>query len=449
MKKRLGFISLIFIILFIILSKTVYAKVTSNDPKVSSGGDVSITLSSSEVVYAYKITLEDSGGLTFQSATSSSGQVNGKVANGASSSGVTTLATYKFKAPTVSQTSTYSVKFNVSISLDGDTFTNITNTSKVTVNAPAQVSTPAPAKTPTPEQPKSGDATLKSITVGGKKYTGSALNSTITQTVESSVNSISISAEVNNSKAKVTGTGTKSLLAGQTNPYTLTVTAENGTKKTYKVNIIRKAIENTEPNIIEDTEKEEQPQEKLRLDSLIIKDVQLNTEFKSDTLEYMANVKNMKELEIIATANKKDAEIKIEGASELKEGDNYILITAVLGEETVSYKINVFNQIEEENLNTHNGEENENVQNNNFSHDSIKKVIIENWLVECLLLIIIILAIISIILAVTLYKYRQELEEINDEELIEIENFEKKENDEQDNGNNKTKEKIKKIGKHF
>ena len=58
---------------------------------------------------------------------------------------------------------------------------------------------------------KSGDATLKSITIGGKTYSGSSLNNTISYTAESSVNSIKISAVKNHSKATVSGTGTKSL----------------------------------------------------------------------------------------------------------------------------------------------------------------------------------------------------------------------------------------------
>ena len=87
--------------------------------------------------------------------------------------------------------------------------------------APNQPSNPtAPTNPTTPSQPnttKSGDATLKSITVGGKTYSGSSLKNTISYTAESSVNSIKISATKNHSKATVSGTGTKSLVAGQTN----------------------------------------------------------------------------------------------------------------------------------------------------------------------------------------------------------------------------------------
>lgn len=59
-------------------------------------------------------------------------------------------------------------------------------------------------------------------------------------TVASSVSSVKISAVAVNSKAKVSGTGTVSLNFGS-NAVDIVVTAENGDKRTYTVNIIRSA----------------------------------------------------------------------------------------------------------------------------------------------------------------------------------------------------------------
>lgn len=59
-------------------------------------------------------------------------------------------------------------------------------------------------------------------------------------TVASSVSSVNISATTVNSKAKISGTGTKSLNYGN-NAVEVVVTAENGNKRTYTVNITRKA----------------------------------------------------------------------------------------------------------------------------------------------------------------------------------------------------------------
>lgn len=150
----------------------------------------------------------------------------------------------------------------------------------ITVGANNPTTPNQPTNPTTPSQPnttKSGDATLKSITIGGKTFSGSSLKNTISYTVESSVNSIKISAVKNHSKATVSGTGTKSLVAGQTNKFQIKVKAENGTEKTYNVNIIRLADDTTVPNIIDEQApisdvpitQETKPQ----LTSLIIKDI--------------------------------------------------------------------------------------------------------------------------------------------------------------------------------
>lgn len=61
--------------------------------------------------------------------------------------------------------------------------------------------------------------------------------------VNSSVTKATIAASTINSNASVSGVGTKNLNVGN-NRWTLTVTAENGSKKTYTVNIIREAPTN-------------------------------------------------------------------------------------------------------------------------------------------------------------------------------------------------------------
>ncbi len=227
----------------------------------------------------------------------------------------------------------------------------------ITVGANNPTTPNQPTNPTTPSQPnttKSGDATLKSITIGGKTYSGSSLKNTISYTAESSVNSIKISATKNHSKATVSGTGTKSLVAGQTNKFQINVTAENGTKKTYNINIIRLADDTTVPNIIDEQApisdvpitQETKPQ----LTSLIIKDVELNPEFNPEIYSYTTKVKNMKELEIDATANTQDAKIDIEGATELKEGDNVIKITVTLGEESSVYIIDLKNETEQQEI---------------------------------------------------------------------------------------------------
>ncbi len=289
----------------------------------------------------------------------------------------------------------------------------------ITVGANNPTTPNQPTNPTTPSQPnttKSGDATLKSITIGGKTYSGSSLKNTISYTAESSVNSIKISATKNHSKATVSGTGTKSLVAGQTNKFQINVTAENGTKKTYNINIIRLADDTTVPNIIDEQApisdvpitQETKPQ----LTSLIIKDVELNPEFNPEIYSYTTKVKNMKELEIDATANTQDAKIDIEGATELKEGDNVIKITVTLGEESSVYIIDLKNETEQQEIvgmtdDSDNKKEN---GNNNIIAGNLKEILS--------ILMICSLGIIAIRYIILSYMLSKELDESADEELI-------------------------------
>ena len=288
----------------------------------------------------------------------------------------------------------------------------------ITVGANNPTTPNQPTNPTTPSQPnttKSGDATLKSITIGGKTFSGSSLKNTISYTVESSVNSIKISAVKNHSKATVSGTGTKSLVAGQTNKFQIKVKAENGTEKTYNVNIIRLADDTTVPNIIDEQApisdvpitQETKPQ----LTSLIIKDVELNPEFNPEIYSYTTNVKNIKELEIDATANIADAKIDIEGATELTQGDNIVKITVTLGEEKTVYIIDLYNEIEEEIVGmTDDSDNKQDNGNNNFIAGNLKEILS--------ILMICSLGIIAIRYIILSYMLSKELEESTDEELI-------------------------------
>lgn len=292
----------------------------------------------------------------------------------------------------------------------------ITSPKSVTITVSANNTTPnQPTNPTTPSQPnstKSGDATLKSITIGGKTYSGSSLKNTISYTAESSVNSIKISATKNHSKATVSGTGTKSLVAGQTNKFQITVTAENGTKKTYNVNIIRLADDTTVPNIIDDQAQIPDTQEtKPKLTSLIIKDVELNPEFNPEIYTYTTNVKNMKELEIDATANIADAKIEIEGATELTQGDNIVKITVTLGEEKAVYIIDLHNEMEQEIVGmTDDSDNKKDNGDNKFIAGNLKEVLS--------ILMICSLGIIAIRYIILSYMLSKQLEESIEDDLI-------------------------------
>jgi len=226
------------------------------------------------------------------------------------------------------------------IVLSGDVTDESGKTSGVNATATVVVSeATAPQTTPQstnndkPKTPsKSTDATLKSVTVGGKKYT---LGKSIT--VGADTSSIDIKATANSSKAKVTGTGTKELVTG-TNKFTLKVTAESGATKSYTVTIIREEEVQDEPNIIDPNENQEL---ELRLTSLIAEGLTLAPEFNSEVFEYQVDVEDLNEIKVSAVANIEDANIEVIGNTELKEGKNVVLIKVTKDDKQIEYKITV------------------------------------------------------------------------------------------------------------
>jgi hypothetical protein len=87
---------------------------------------------------------------------------------------------------------------------------------------------------------QSSDATLYSLSVSPGSLSPSFSSSTTSYSVSvaNSISSITISASPNDSRASVSGTGNKSLNVGS-NSFPIIVTAENGSQKTYTVNVTR------------------------------------------------------------------------------------------------------------------------------------------------------------------------------------------------------------------
>ena len=151
---------------------------------------------------------------------------------------------------------------------------------------------------------------------------------------------------------------------------------------------------------------------KPKLTTLIIKDVELNPEFNPEIYSYTTNVKNMKQLEIDATANIADAKIDIEGATELKEGDNVIKITVTLGEESSVYIIDLKNETEQQEIvgMTDDSDNKKDNGNNNIIAGNLKEILS--------ILMICSLGIIAIRYIILSYMLSRELEETTDEDLL-------------------------------
>ena len=228
---------------------------------------------------------------------------------------------------------------------DSTTAEDITGSKSVTI----KVNDPAPSN----NNVDNSGANLKSITVAGKTYTNPGTDFTVT--VGANVNSTEISAIASSNGAKISGTGSKELVTG-TNAVTLTVTAANGATKKYTIRIRRLADTTSTPNIVDNNNnnnQEEPPEEapqiqELRLTYLRIEDVELIPEFNSEVFEYAVSVTNIEKLDMVAVANVEDAEVLITGNSDLKEGENEILITIKKeNQQDVVYKIKVTKTIPE------------------------------------------------------------------------------------------------------
>ena len=87
-------------------------------------------------------------------------------------------------------------------------------------------------------KPKSSDNTLSDLKVDGVTVSGFSSSKTSYTLKDNSGTSISIGATANDSKASVSGTETKTLRYGK-NTFNVVVTAENGAKKTYAINVTK------------------------------------------------------------------------------------------------------------------------------------------------------------------------------------------------------------------
>lgn len=204
---------------------------------------------------------------------------------------------------------------------------------------------------------KSSDATLKMLGVNPSKYDFSGFSknkTTYNVKVPSSVNSLSVYATTSSSKAKYSVSGNTNLKGG-TNLIKVTVTAQDGTKKTYTIRVTKEVDEEeVTPNKIDEEDENEEKEENqenggIGLSSLEISGYELNQEFNTNVYNYYVVIGNVKfssidELkELVKSAvNFEGAktEIKVNEGSEDDEFVYEVLITVLDDEkEYATYSI--------------------------------------------------------------------------------------------------------------
>ena len=213
------------------------------------------------------------------------------------------------------------------------------------------------------ETSKSNNANLKILGIKPYDFTGFRYGTTnYNVTVPESTKSVEVYAEAQDSKAKLTGTGTKTLDSDKTKA-DVVVTAEDGTKKTYTINITKGEVKeenttsktNTTTTISNTNNKNTNTntEEKSNgLSSLKINELTLMPDFKTGVYEYSVKyIGKAAKLDIKAEPTNAEYIVEIIGNTDLKEGENIItiLVSDKNGENIATYQITVNKSLKDEN----------------------------------------------------------------------------------------------------
>lgn len=175
----------------------------------------------------------------------------------------------------------------------------------------------------------SDNADLSSLTISEGTLTPVFNKDTLeyTATVDNAVTSVNIGAQEVDNTASFIGTGDKGLSIG-VNEFDIVVTAEDGTKKTYTINITRQSAE---------------PSNNADLSSLTISEGTLTPAFDKDTLNYTATVENaIASIDITAEEAYAAASSTGAGTKSLAVGTNEFNIVVTAEDETVkTYSISI------------------------------------------------------------------------------------------------------------
>lgn len=207
--------------------------------------------------------------------------------------------------------------------------TNNTNT-QTSTNTRASNNTSTSNTTTT----KSSNANLSNLGITPYDFTGFRYGTTYYEvTVPEDTTTVEVYAKAQDTNATVTGIGSKSLESGE-NKVEVVVTAEDGTKKTYTINIIRGAEGDEDTSINAENSK--------GLSELKINDLTLSPEFKTNVYEYTVKyIGEDTKLNIEAKPTNEDYVVEVIGNNDLQEGENIItiLVSESNGDNVATYQV--------------------------------------------------------------------------------------------------------------
>lgn len=252
----------------------------------------------------------------------------------------------KVKSGTTCNLSSKTTKCKIVVSAEDGSEKTYTVTVTKKDAEPTEPTDPTEPTEPTepdePEEPndkKSSDATLESLDVSGFTLNPSFKKNTTTYsiTVNNNITSLDVTAVPTDSKATVKVQGNSNWKVG-VNPIVITVTAEDGTTKTYTVNVTRKSLGGETTNT--DTPKDDDNY----LNDIEVTNGKLSPQFNREVTEYNITVPNdvtKLDLEPIKSSDK--AKVQVSGNSNFQVGKINVVtikVTAENGSVRI-YNINV------------------------------------------------------------------------------------------------------------
>lgn len=264
----------------------------------------------------------------------------------------------------------------VVVLLQGFTFAS-NNTSSNSSNSAQKSNT---SNTTTKTKAKSSNANLSNLGMNPNDFTGFSENKTSYDvTVPNNVTQVEIYATKKDSKASLTGTGIKKLQEGQ-NTANVIVTAEDGTTKTYTINI-KRLSKNEKQDTAENLDAKSSSNSKdLELSNLEIEGVNLEPSFESSTYKYEISIKGeQSNLDIKASTNNTSDKVEIIGNENLQNGQNIItiLVTNSKSDEVATYQIYVNKNVIDSNT-----------VDNEFGK-TVKELKIKLWVFRALVVIVV------------------------------------------------------------
>ncbi len=265
----------------------------------------------------------------------------------------------------------------VVVLLQGFSFASNNTSSNSSSNSAQKSNT---SNTTTKTKAKSSNANLSNLGMNPNDFTGFSENKTSYDvTVPNNVTQVEIYATKKDSKASLTGTGIKKLQEGQ-NTANVIVTAEDGTTKTYTINIKRLSKNEKQDTTGNLDTKSSSNSKDLELSNLEIEGVNLEPSFESSTYKYEISIKGeQSNLDIKASTNNTSDKVEIIGNENLQNGQNIItiLVTNSKSDEVATYQIYVNKNVIDSNT-----------VDNEFGK-TVKELKIKLWVFRALVVIVV------------------------------------------------------------